>query len=108
MTKSLETAFAKAAMLPKKEQDALAAFLLEELASEERWDKQFAASQDELATLAREAIGEFKAGKTKLLVSVRRRSPDLADHATARSPMRQCARSGDRRTTERDSSLRSE
>ncbi len=67
MTKSLETAFAKAARLPEKEQDALAAFLLEELASERKWDEQFAASQDQLALLAREAIGEFKAGKTKSL-----------------------------------------
>ena len=68
MTKSLETAFAKAAKLPAKEQDALAAFLLKELASEKKWEKQFATSQDELATLAREAIGEFKAGKTRPMV----------------------------------------
>ena len=54
--------------LPDKEQDALAAFLLDELASEKQWEKRFAASQDELATLAREAIGEFKAGETKLMV----------------------------------------
>ena len=67
MTKSLEKAFTEAAKLSDREQDALAAFLLEELASEKKWDKQFAASQDELATLAREAIGEFKAGKTKSL-----------------------------------------
>jgi hypothetical protein len=67
MTKSLETAFAKAAKLPAKEQDALAAFLLEELASERKWDEQFAASQDQLALLAREAIAEFKARKTKPL-----------------------------------------
>ncbi len=67
MTKTLEKAFIEAAKLPDKEQDALAAFLLEELASEKQWDRQFAASQDELATLAREAIGEFKSGKTKSL-----------------------------------------
>ena len=67
MTKSLEMAFAKAAKLPVKEQDALAAFLLEELASERKWDRQFAESQDQLAHLAREAIAEFKAGKTKFL-----------------------------------------
>ena len=67
MTKSLETAFSKAAKLPVKEQDALAAFLLEEMASERKWDEQFAASQDQLAHLAREAIAEFKADKTKSL-----------------------------------------
>lgn len=67
MTKSLEKAFTEAAKLPTKEQDALAALVLEELASEKKWDKQFGGSQDELANLAREAISEFKAGKTKPL-----------------------------------------
>jgi len=60
VTKSLKTVSAKAARLPPKEQDALAAFLLEELASKRKWDEQFAASQDQLALLAREAIAEFK------------------------------------------------
>ena len=58
---------AAAGKLPAKEQDALAALLLEELSSEKEWEKQFADSQDELAMLAREATGEFKAGKTKSL-----------------------------------------
>jgi len=52
-------------LLPLKEQDALAAFLLEELASERKWDEQFATSQDQLALLAREAVAEFRAGRTK-------------------------------------------
>ena len=56
---------AAASKLPEKEQDALAALLLEELSSEKKWEKQFADSQDELANLAREATGEFRAGKTK-------------------------------------------
>ena len=68
MTESLEKAFTEAAKLPATEQEALAAFLLEELASEKKWEKQFAGSQDELANLAREAISEFKAGKTKSML----------------------------------------
>jgi len=63
----MEKAMAEASKLPEKEQDALAALLLEELSSEKKWKKQFADSQDELAKLAREASGEFKAGKTKSL-----------------------------------------
>ncbi|MGA2220848.1 MAG: hypothetical protein ABSH21_03550 [Verrucomicrobiia bacterium] len=67
MTKLMEKAMAEASKLPEKEQDALAALLLDELSSEKKWGKQFASSQDELAKLAREAIGEFKAGGTKSL-----------------------------------------
>jgi hypothetical protein len=63
----MEKAMAEASKLPEKEQDALAALLLEELACEKQWDKQFAGSQDELAKLAREATVEFRAGKTKSL-----------------------------------------
>lgn len=65
MTKSLEMAFAKAAKLSESEQDALAAFLMEELSSERKWDEQFASSQGQLAQLAAEAIGEFRAGRTE-------------------------------------------
>ena len=46
MTTLLEEAFAKAAQLPPQEQDALAAVLLEEIASEKRWQDAFAQSQD--------------------------------------------------------------
>ena len=36
-------------------------------ADEEQWDQQFAASRDELRTIAREAAAEYHAGKTKLM-----------------------------------------
>jgi hypothetical protein len=67
MTKLLEEAFAEAAKLPEQEQDALAAVILEELASERRWDQAFAASTDLLAQLAEQALAEHKAGKTQVL-----------------------------------------
>lgn len=66
MTK-LERAFAEAAKLPKEEQEALAAWILEEIASEKRWEEAFVASADTLAQLADEALGEYRAGKTQPL-----------------------------------------
>lgn len=67
MTKLLEEALEKVAKLPPSEQDALAAIVLQELESEQRWAASFAKSQDTLAKLAEEAIAEFDAGKTKPL-----------------------------------------
>ena len=67
MTKLLKKAFAKASKMPQEDQDAFAALLLEELASEQRWARAFAKSQDKLAALADEAISEFERGETKPL-----------------------------------------
>lgn len=66
MTK-LELAFAEATKLPPKEQDRLAEWLLAELASERRWDKLFAESQDVLEMLATEALDEHRRGQTQEL-----------------------------------------
>ena len=65
MTQLLEKALSEVAKLPPSEQDALAAILLEELASEKKWGELFAKSQDKLAELAQEALAEHHAGKTK-------------------------------------------
>ena len=67
MTKLLEEAFAEASKLPEQEQDVLAAVILEELASERRWDQAFADSADLLAQLADQALAEHRAGKTQVL-----------------------------------------
>ena len=67
MTKLLEEAFAEASKLPEQEQDALAAVILDELASERRWDQAFAESADLLAQLADQALAEHQAGKTQVL-----------------------------------------
>jgi hypothetical protein len=67
MTELLQKAFAEAAKLPSDEQDALAALLLKEIESEQRWTEAFAKSEGKLAELADEAIAEFRAGKTKPL-----------------------------------------
>jgi hypothetical protein len=64
MTQLLERAFAEASKLPEPEQDSFASLLLAELESDRRWSQVFASTQDKLATLAEEALREFKAGET--------------------------------------------
>jgi hypothetical protein len=56
MTQLLEQAFSEAAKLPELEQNVLARWLLLELASEKRWEKAFAESEDLLGELADEAL----------------------------------------------------
>jgi len=67
MTQLLEKALSEVAKLPASEQDAVAALVLEELASERRWSSSFAKSQDLLAKLAEEALAEHASGQTKPL-----------------------------------------
>ena len=67
MTPALASAVAETMKLPPAEQDALAAILLEEIASERRWSQSFARSERVLESLASEALAEFRAGKTKPL-----------------------------------------
>jgi len=67
MTQLLEKALSEVAKLPDAEQDAVAAILLQELASERRWSEAFASSQDLLARLAEKALVEHAAGRTKPL-----------------------------------------
>jgi hypothetical protein len=67
MNTRMEETFAQAAQLPPDEQEALAALLLDELASERLWDQAFAQSQSQIAKLADEALTEFQEGRTVLL-----------------------------------------
>lgn len=67
MTKLLEKAFSEASKLPKLEQNVFANWILEELASERRWETAFAASEDVLLHLANEALAEYRAGQTEEL-----------------------------------------
>ena len=66
-TQLLQRAFAEAAKLPDRDQDALAALMMEELESEKKWDDAFANSQDMLAQMAEQALAEHKKGETRLL-----------------------------------------
>jgi len=65
MTQALSAAVATAAQLPEEEQDALAAILLEEMESEERWSTLFANSQNLLERMAKKAIQDFQAGRVQ-------------------------------------------
>jgi len=67
MTDLLKKAFDAASQLPEDEQDAVAEWLLAELASEEGWEGRFAGTQDALSALAREASDEHMRGETKEL-----------------------------------------
>ncbi|MDK1028193.1 MAG: hypothetical protein QGM50_06465 [Anaerolineae bacterium] len=63
----LELAFSEIQKLPATEQNEFAAWILEELRSEQRWTKLFAKSSDMLSHLADEALVENKANKTENL-----------------------------------------
>ena len=67
MTQLLEKALKEVAKLPASDQDAVAAILLEEIASEQRWTASFAKSQELLAKLADKALADHAAGRTKPL-----------------------------------------
>ncbi|TKB77745.1 MAG: hypothetical protein E8D45_05210 [Nitrospira sp.] len=67
MTQLLEKALSQVAKLPASEQDAVAAIVMEELASEQRWADSFAKSQDLVAKLAEKALVEYATGRTKPL-----------------------------------------
>ena len=67
LTVSLEKAFAEASKLSEDEQNTLAAWILREINSEQRWDKAFSDSGDKLAQLAEEALLEHRQGKTREL-----------------------------------------
>ena len=67
MASLLERAFAEATKLPQDAQEALARWILEELATEQRWDDAFSASADALAHLADEALADHHVGCSDLL-----------------------------------------
>ena len=64
MTELVEKAFNEVSRLPEKDQEELAAFLLEELASENRWHALLSSSAETLGQLARETEREIEAGET--------------------------------------------
>ena len=64
MTTKLEAAFKKAAALSPELQDQLAEQWLAELEDEQLWDEKFSRSQDMLESMAREALDNYRNGKT--------------------------------------------
>ena len=60
MTDLLKKAFDATSQLPEDEQDAVAEWLLGELASEESWRERFVETQDALSVLAWEALKNYR------------------------------------------------
>ncbi|HDM79315.1 MAG TPA: hypothetical protein ENG51_23060 [Deltaproteobacteria bacterium] len=60
MTKLLEKAFEEASKLPELEQNALVRWLIDEIISEKKWEKEFADTEDVLEKLAQEALMEYR------------------------------------------------
>lgn len=67
MTELFQKAIARVQQLPPEMQDAAAAYLLADLDAELRWDASLKETSESLATLADEAIAEYRAGRTKPL-----------------------------------------
>ncbi len=63
----LELVISEIEKLPPAEQSQFAAWILEELHSEQRWWKSFSKSSDVLSDLADKALAEHKSKKTKKL-----------------------------------------
>ena len=63
MTRLLNKAMERVAVLTPKEQDAIAAIVLEEIEDEARWHASFTRSQDALARLADQARREIARGE---------------------------------------------
>ena len=67
VTSALQRAFDEASKLPEREQEFIAALVMEGIESERRWDDAFAESQDVLEKMADETLAEFEAGNTSPL-----------------------------------------
>ena len=73
MTTLLEQAFAEAASLPPDEQDALAAWIIEELRAGRRWQRNLEQSEVALGQLADEAIADYSTARTRPVGYAKRR-----------------------------------
>lgn len=67
MTAIMQQVFDKASTLPESEQNQLARIFLEEIESEQKWEKLFARSESLLEKMASEAVLEYKNRATKAL-----------------------------------------
>ena len=67
MTELLKKAFDVVSELSEDEQNEVAEWLLNELATEKQWENQFSETGETLARLAREALREHERGETQIL-----------------------------------------
>jgi hypothetical protein len=67
MTKLLEKAIEELNKLPEPQQESMAQWILDELEDEARWDQTFADALPQLENLAKKALKDYRAGRTKEL-----------------------------------------
>ena len=69
MSQLVEQAFEKVRRMPEHDQEAIAAIILQEIESEQRWDALFARpeSADLLSRMADEALADARAGRARKL-----------------------------------------
>ena len=67
MSTLLDKVIAEVAKLPDYEQDTIAAWILEELQSESRWENLFSGSLSQLESLADSALADHREGRTSPL-----------------------------------------
>lgn len=60
-----QQAVAEVNRLPMDQQNAIAALILDELEDEQRWDRAFASSQDQLSKLAARAREDIRKGRVR-------------------------------------------
>lgn len=63
-TKTLQSLIDKATALPPDLQERFAQQWLEELEDEQLWDEKFSRSQNQLETMAKKALDNYRSGKT--------------------------------------------
>jgi hypothetical protein len=63
MTHPLKQAISAVQSLPEADQDMIASLIMAELADQEHWEHQFAASQPQLAELADKVRADIRAGR---------------------------------------------
>ncbi len=68
MTKLLEKTFNKVSKLPEFDQNIIAKWVLDEIESDEKWNKLFAKSENLLADLALDALAEDAHGKSTFFI----------------------------------------
>jgi hypothetical protein len=67
MNSKLKEVMEAVSRLPEKDQEELAAVILQEIEDEAKWDRTFEGSQPQLKRLAENALEEYRAGGTEPL-----------------------------------------
>ena len=93
MTSALRKAWDEVKKLPPKQQDTMAAIILDELASERKWDELFASegSQRFLERMSEHVMEEHRQGRTRPLDELLSASPTRSSRQERSRPARKRA-----------------